>query len=196
MKPLLLFLIVLSVAPACIAQALPDNPAPAPPDPGWSRLQSLVHGQAIVVDNTNGPPVHCLFTGVTDAYLFCSPPGNPAGVGFRFDRADILGVDFDLSHQEQAQTRHPQRNYHPVWLSCMIAGGILTGIAATGTTDAGHSAEAGLIGAVVVGAIGAPMAFLPRPQSAYGGPNYPLYGIDIPLRYLSRPHRLTGGRSR
>ena len=61
-------------------QALPDNPGPAPlSDPAWARLQSLVNGQPIVVDNTNGPPVHCLFAGVTDAFLYCNPPGNPRG---------------------------------------------------------------------------------------------------------------------
>ncbi len=177
-----------SLSTATIAQALPENPAPPPPNPAWTNLQNLAHGQAIVVDNTNGPPVHCLFTGVTEAYLFCSPPGNPAGVGFRFDRADVLGVDLDLPPQQQAQANRPERNYHPVWLSCIVAGGILTGLTATHNTDAGHATEAGLIGAVVVAAIGAPMAFLPHPQYATGGPVYPQFGIGIPLRHFAHPH--------
>jgi len=172
------------------SQALPDSPAPQP-DPAWSRLQSLTYGQPIVVDDTNGPPVHCLFTGVTDAYLSCSPPGNPAGVGYRFNRADVLGVDLDLPGLAQAQASRPERNYHPAWLASMIGGGIVVGLCATRSTDAGGAAKAGVLGAVVVGAIGAPLAFLPHQQAAYGSSTYPQFGIGIPLGHLHWRMRFT-----
>ena len=46
----------------------------------------------------------------------------------------------------------------------MIAGGIIVGLIASQNTDAGTAAEDGIIGAGVVGLIGAPLAFLPHPQ--------------------------------
>ena len=91
MKHLAILLLSFSFVSCALGQVLPDNPTPIP-DPAWGRLQTLVYGQPIVVDNTNGPPVHCLFAGVTDAYLFCNPPGNPPGAGFRIDHANVLSV--------------------------------------------------------------------------------------------------------
>ncbi len=187
MRHLAIFLITLGLVVGALGQALPDNPAP-PPDPNWSHLQSLVYGQPIVVDNTSGPPVHCFFGGITDAYLFCNPPGNPAGVGFRFSRADVLGVDLDLPRQTQTQVSPPERNYHPAWISSMIASGILVGLCATRSTDAGNATKAGFIGAGIVGLIGAPLAFLPHPEETYGNPVYPQYGMGTRLRVPIRPH--------
>lgn len=189
MKDLAILLLAFAIVSSAAGQALPDNPAPEPlPDPAWSRLQSLVNGQPIVVDNTNGPPVHCLFAVVTDAYLFCNPPGNPPGAGFRFDHADVLGVDLDLPHQAQTQASRPERNYHPAWISSMIAGGIIVGLIASKHTDAGTAAQDGLIGAGIVGLIGAPLAFLPHPQFAPPRPAYPQYGIGLRLRSPARSH--------
>jgi hypothetical protein len=183
MKHLAILLVVFGFVSCVCAQALPDNPAPVPlSDPAWSRLQSLVYGQPIVVDNTNGPPVHCFFAGVTEAHLFCNPPGNPAGVGFRFNLADVLGVDLDLPHPAPAQATSPERNYHPAWISSMIAGGIIVGLVASQHTDAGRAAQDGAIGAGIVGLIGAPLAFLPHPQIVPPGPAYPQYGIGLRLR--------------
>jgi hypothetical protein len=193
MKLIAFLLLTLSIVFKALGQALPDNPAPAPlPDPAWSRLQSLLNGQPIVVDNINGPPVHCLFAGVTDAFLFCNPAGNPASVGFRFDQADVLGVDLDQRHQTQMQASRPERNYHPAWISSMIAGGIIVGLIASKNTDAGTAAEDGIIGAGIVGLIGAPLAFLPHPQYVPTGPAYPQYGIGLRLKspIRSRPHLL------
>lgn len=165
MKPILLFLIAIVLMPAALrAQALPDAPAPAPPpDPAWARVRSLNPGQPIVVLVDNGPPVHCLFTGATEAYLFCSPAGNPPGVGYRFDRGRVAGVDLDLPARNSAQFEQPQPNYHPAWIASMIGGGLITGLVATRSMDAGDAARIGLIGALVVGAIGVPLAFLPQP---------------------------------
>jgi len=193
MKHLAILLLASSFAICSSAQTLPDGPAPVPlSDPVWSRLQNLVNGQPIVVDNTNGPPVHCLFAGVTEAYLFCNPPGNPAGVGFRFDHADVLGVDLDLSRATSFQTSRPERNYNPAWISSMIAGGIIVGLVASKNTDAGTATEDGIIGAGIVGLIGAPLAFLPHPQYAPRSPAYPQYGIGLRLKSTlrSRPHLL------
>jgi len=163
MKRILIFLMAIVLAPAARPQALPDNPTPAPPpDPAWDRLKSLIVGTPLVVHSDNGPAVHCLFAGATDDYLDCNPPGNPAGVGYRFDRASVAGVDLDLPAQNTARVKAPERNYHPAWLACILAGGLIVGIGSTSTDDAGTSARNGALAAGVVGLIGAPLAFLPQ----------------------------------
>jgi len=191
----LIFAVTL-LLPAARAQALPDNPAPAPLYSAWDRLKNLAIGAPIVVGNENGPPVHCLFAGVTDAYLYCNPPGNPAGVGFRFDRASVTSVDFDLSAQNSAQFNRPQRNYHPAWIASILAGGLIVGLCSTPTMNDSDSARTGAIGALVVAAIGAPLAFLPHPQNwdfsfrpkpFAGGPRIPLFGPHP--RFVPRPAR-------
>lgn len=165
-----------------LAQSLPDNPSPAPfADPAWSRLQSLVNGQPIVVTDIQGRSVRCLFTGVTDAYLFCNPLGNPPGAGYRFDHADVLAVDRDRPASQWTATQR-ERNYHPAWISSMIAGGFIVGLCATRSTDAGTAARAGLIGAGIVGVIGAPLAFMPHAEPAFRGPIYPQYGVGLRLK--------------
>ena len=183
MKQFAILLLSFGLVFSAQGQTLPDNPGPAPlSDPAWARLQSLVNGQPIVVDNTNGPPVHCLFAGVTDAFLYCNPHGNPRGVGFRFNHADVLGVDLDMPRPMQTQVGPPEHNYHPAWISSMIAGGLIVGLCATRSTDAGTAARAGLIGAGVVGLIGAPLAFLPHSEPPFAGPFYPQYGIGVRFR--------------
>ena len=57
---------ILLLPAAARAQALPENPAPAQPDPAWDRLRNLAIGAPLVVGNDNGPQVHCLFAAVTD----------------------------------------------------------------------------------------------------------------------------------
>jgi hypothetical protein len=163
--PCLTLIALACIAATLSAQAPPDAPAPAPYVPaGWNLVKNLTRGEPIVVQDDNGPPAHCLFAGATDQYLFCDPPGNPPGVGFRFDRASIVSVSLDLPPQKNSQFNRPQPNYHPAWIASILAGGILTGIVATRTTSDGNAARAGLIGALVVGAIGAPLAFLPHAQ--------------------------------
>lgn len=185
---ILLAAVLTASAGLVLAQNLPDSPSPAPfPDPAWSRLQSLVNGQPIVVTDVQGRSVRCLFAGVTDAYLFCNPLGNPPGVGYRFDHAEVLSVDRDrpASQWTAAEREH---NYHPAWISSMIAGGFIVGLCATRSTDAATSARAGLIGAGIVGLIGAPLAFMPHPESGFSGPIYPRYGIGLRLKDPVRSH--------
>ena len=173
-------------APA-YAQILPEAPA-VPSDPSWNRLRTLAIGRPIIVTTTDNRSVHCLFGSVTDTYLFCNPPGNPAGVGFRFDRIDVLSVDFDRADATLAQTQRTEHNFHPGWISSMIAGGLVVGIIASQNTDAGKAAQDGLIGAAVVGAIGAPFLFLPQPYSPppYAGP---IYGMGVRLKNPRVTHR-------
>jgi hypothetical protein len=195
MKQFISFLIALVLVPVVARpQALPDAPSPTlPPDPMWDRVKDLANGAAIVVRNDNGPPVHCLFAGVTDAYLFCNPATNPPGVGFRFDRAAIVSVDLDRPSPYSARFDRPHPNYHPAYLACIIGGGLIVGIAATKTTDSATAADEGLIGALVVAAIGAPLAFLPHWQGSdfahqSGDPNRahsPIFGFHLrPLPHV------------
>jgi hypothetical protein len=170
------------------AQSLPNAPAPAPPpDPAWERLRGFAPGVPVVVFADNRPPVHCLFQGATETYLDCRPAGDPPGVGYRFDRASVASVDLDFPAENGAQFQRPPRNYHPVWIASMLAGGLLVGLAATHTTDDGNAAKAGAVGALVVGLIGAPLAFLPHPQEAYppGG-----FALVPPLELHAHPLRL------
>ena len=188
------------LAPVAIAQALPDGPKPAPtpasaqspagpdsnPQPRpprlsnldsfWLHVQQIANGEQVEVSSTYGPPLKCRFAGATDAYLFCDPPGTPAGTGYRFDRAAVLDV----------RVVRPRRNWHPGLLSAMVGGGLIVGIAATANTDAGHAAEAGFVGALVTGAIAAPFAFLPPPPPP--GP-YP-FGAGVSFRPHALPHGL------
>jgi hypothetical protein len=90
MRSLLLLLLLFILAPIILlAQSLPENPAPSQPGSAdWNRVGNLVHDQEIVVSARGGRELHCLFTGVTDATLFCEPYLSRGGE-FHFDRADV-----------------------------------------------------------------------------------------------------------
>jgi len=204
MKNFCLTLLAFALVPAAaFAQALPDDPVPAqakappivqapaspaqptqPPsqpsvnltNAAWTRIQQIARGQEVLVTNTYGPPLRCRFAGATEAYLFCDPPGTPEGTGYRFERATVLNV----------KVVRPPHNWHPGLLSAMIGGGIITGLCATAQTDAGHATEAGLVGALIAGAIASPFVFLPQPM--YGG-----FGAGLAFRphgFSHRPHML------
>ena len=183
MKSSSLILLAFAVAPVVsFAQRLPDDPAPvsqaisasnpASPSPGassdavWARVHRIANGREIVITNTYGPPLRCRFAGATDAYLFCDPLRNPASTGYQFERASVLDV----------RVMREPLNWHPGLLSAMIGGGLITGITATSHTDAGHAAQIGVIGALVSGAIAAPVVFL-QPQNMYGG-----VGVGVAFR--------------
>jgi hypothetical protein len=176
MKNSSLILLAISMLPAgAFAQVLPPAPLPAeapvpiqstsvpaspvgPSDATWMRFQQISNGREVLVTNTYGPPLRCRFAGATDAFLFCDPPGTPEGTGYRFERASVVNV----------QAVRAPRNWHPGVLSAMIAGGIITGICATAQTDAGNAAKAGLIGALITGAIASPFVLLPPPNMNAG----------------------------
>ncbi|HWG20160.1 MAG TPA: hypothetical protein VG225_06485 [Terracidiphilus sp.] len=197
---LMLFVIVLSpLAAVCQSQqggGLPDEPAPqattspttqqpaangparpAPPDGDWRKIQRLTHGEPIVVNSTLGPALQCRFAGATDAALFCDAPGSPDGSGYRFERATVISVE----------SERPERNTHPAWLASMIAGGMVVGFVASGNTDAGTAAKAGAIGALVVGAIGAPLAFMPSDPGGWTVV-YPMHRFRFHARRPVGPH--------
>jgi hypothetical protein len=169
---LMLFVIVLSPL-AAVCQGLPDEPQPAPPtqatvsqstqqatadapakpappDAGWRKIQRLAHGEPIVVNSSYGPSLQCRFAGATEDALFCDAPGSPEGTGYSFERAKVISVE----------AKRPGRNYHPVWIASIIAGGLSVGLVATKSDDAGDAARIGGIGALVVAAIGAPVVLL------------------------------------
>jgi hypothetical protein len=174
-----------SATGSTFAQALPETPSPVQlSDPAWNRLQNIAYGTPIVVTDIRGQSVHCLFAQATDAYLFCWPPGNPPEARYRLNHADVIGVDVDMTARSTLQPTQAEHNYHPAWISSMIAGGFIVGLIASQNTDAGRAAEDGLIGAGIVGIIGAPIAFLPH--AALPEPTRPYYGLGIRLS----PHRM------
>ena len=180
MKWMIPVLFAACCAVAC-AQTLPENPAPAPsPDPMWARVQNLKINTPVVVSDTYGPPVRCLFAEATEAYLDCNPVGNPPGTGFRFNRADVISVELDRPGQNALQAAPKVHNYHPVWISSIIAGGLISGLVASQSNNTGDSVRIGAIGALVVGAIGAPMTFFPRDQFASSA--RPGFAVGIPFR--------------
>ena len=169
MKTSCLLLFAMALLPAAAqAQALPDNPAPAP-DALWNWVESLVHGQEIEVKPTAGRSVRCRFAGATDAYLFCDP-GNmrSAAGGYRFDRAQVADV----------KIRHPKPNWHPAPLIVGAAMGIATGVAISmqGVPNDGAVAGGSLM-ALLVGGIGYTVA---QAQDQYGG-----FAFSVPLPVLN-----------
>ena len=181
MRHLALTLLALALLPIARAQNLPDAPYPAP-DPTWDRLQTLANSQPIVITTNDSRSIHCLFAGINNDYLFCNPAGNPPGVGYRFDRAEVASVDLDRPGAPTARAHRTERNYHPAWIASMIAGGIAVGLVASQRTDAGKATQDGCIGAAIIGLIGAPFAFLPQPQPAAVRPVYPPYVFGVRLR--------------
>ena len=86
-----------------------DNPVPVPlSDPAWNRLQSLVNGRAIVVND----PVHCFFAGVTEASLFCNPPrvSLPAWASVSITPTCLAWIWTCLARQRSSRAA-PRRNY-------------------------------------------------------------------------------------
>ncbi|WP_197414093.1 hypothetical protein [Terracidiphilus gabretensis] len=165
--------------PLARPQALPDNPAPAQAhDPMWARVQNLKPGTPIVVSDTYGPPVRCLFAGATEASLDCNPFGNPPNTGFRFNRVDVISVELDRPGQNTLQAKHAPRNYHPGWIASMVVGGTLMGVGFAQQVSAGHAAAGGAISAVIIGGIGAPFAFSSDHNFM---PARPQFGIGIPF---------------
>jgi hypothetical protein len=165
----LLLLAIVLLPAAVVAQAVPDNPAPTPPpDPMWSRVEQLVHGQEIVVKPTSGRALRCRFAGATDAYLFCDPDNAyPGADGYRFDRAQVVSV----------HVSRPKVNWHPALLAVMAASGIAVGVAASSQGASDKAAAAGgLVTALMVGAVGYPIAVM---QDQNAG-----FGVAIPLRSL------------
>ena len=205
----LFFVIALSpLAAACQASGdspLPQNPSPAadstgaqtpPSQPGqqlkeanpqisdreWFKIQKIAHGEPIIVASTYGPPLYCRFASATETALYCDSPNSPDGTGYRIDRRTVMYVELEIPK--------PAPNRHPVWISSMIAGGILVGFAATQDTSDGHAAADGAIGALIVGVIGAPLAMM---NSNNGPAPVPvIYGsramISLPLRKPRLPH--------
>ena len=152
-------------------------------DPFWLRVQQIANGEQVEVTSIYGPPLKCRFAGATDVYLFCDPPGSPAGTGSRFERAAVLDVG----------VVRPPRNWHPGLISAMIGGGLFVGLAARQGSP-GHAVEAGLIGALVTGTVVAPFSFLgppppPTPFALSAGVAFHPHGFRRRLRTSPPAHR-------
>lgn len=177
MKPIALALIVLSLSPQLLtAQDLPNAPVPMQPDPAWNRVRALPPGQPLIVVVENAPAVHCEFSQATDAYLFCNPAGNPPGVGYRFDRAQVISVDFDLPPYPQAGYTPPRSSWHPGLLATAAALGITFGaVAAERSNNPEAGVVVGLVSAGMVLSIGYPM--FDRGRRPAVGWEFPLAGF-------------------
>ena len=138
MRSLLLLLLLFVLAPIILlAQAPPENPAPSG-SADWNRVGNLVHDQEIVVSARGGRQLHCLFTGATDATLFCEPYLDRGGE-FHFDRADI----------DQVRLNQGRRNMKIVIWS-LAAAGFAWGAADNHTAEQGAPRlVSGLLGAGV-----------------------------------------------
>jgi hypothetical protein len=192
---LILFAVVLASA-AATAQGLPDDPAPAVtaamqsqpapnppaptpaprPDAFWRRAQQIANGEEVMVTSTYGPRLRCRFLGATDDYLFCDPPGSPAGTGYRFERATVLDVKVV-----------PPHNWHRGFLSAIIAGGLVAGISASCNTDPANAAKYGLIGVVATGIMAWPF-LLPPPYVTGAGVAIRPDGLPHPFRMFRLVH--------
>lgn len=180
MKHLVTILAAIALLPAALhAQASSDNPVPAPlPDPVWYWVAHLVNGQPIAVKPTAGPVVHCRFAGATDVYLFCDPENaRYAASGYRFDRAQVVSVKIS----------HPKVNWHPALLTIAAGIGIATGVAASSQGASDKAAAAGgLVTALMVGAIGYPIALMQEDDRGFA------FNVPLPALRFSAPrmHRI------
>jgi uncharacterized membrane protein YeaQ/YmgE (transglycosylase-associated protein family) len=112
-----------------------------------------------MVRTTNGDRVRCRFAGMTDACLFCDPPGPLENQpGYRFNRANIVSVN----------EIRPQSNLHPGLLITMAIAGTVVGLAASRNLDDQGAASAGIITAGIVGAIGYPIVQMLSQDSGFG----------------------------
>jgi hypothetical protein len=189
MKQLLftIMLFVVALSPlAAVCQALPNLPSPRsdaapaqqtpPPDPAWARIEQLAHGEPIVVTSTIGPPVHCRFAGATDAFLFCDPAGNPAGTGYRFDRADVLQVDLDRWQPAPANGQD-----HDSHRGLLIAAGLVgIGMGAIEARGQGGGATAGVaVGLISAGFVGIVGMVHSAVTVAFAGGNHAALGHRV-----------------
>jgi len=178
MKTIAPILMAMLLAPLAVrAQTLPNAPvpapapAPAPPlsDAEWQRIEQLNSGQTISIHVLNGFPLECRFAVATEEYLFCDAMDAPAGAsGYRIDRANVLSV----------RVVRPERDWHPVLLTFIAAGGVLTGLGASRTLDDGRAAAIGVLGALVTAGIGMSMPPPPGPFAANG---YATAGMQMRL---------------
>lgn len=181
MKQIVHLLIAITLLPVPLwPQALPDAPPPVAPDQAWDRLKNLAIGAPIVVRDVDEVPVHCLFAGLTDAYLFCNPAANPPSVGYRFDRDRVLSVDFDRPGQNDTYSSRPEHNWHPGVLAAAAVIGTAIGIAVSRNTNAQGAAAAGLLSAGMVGGIGYEIAKDRGQYARFGVP------LTIPRSMRSR----------
>ena len=133
------------------AQALPENPEPAPAGKAdWGRVQELANGEQIMVTRGRGYPVLCQFSGATKDTLFCD--SIYSGREYRFNRVQVQRVRMD----------DKKRNVH-LLIGGLAAAGFIWGVATpptdgsprflTGLVGAGAGAFAGLV-------VGLPVALL------------------------------------
>ena len=178
MKQIAITLIALSLLPQLSpTQELPNAPVPVEPDPAWDRVRGLPAGQALLVVVDDAPPVHCMFSRATQDYLFCDPPDNPPGVGYRFDRAEVISVDLDLPGLSRTQHAPPRADWHPGLFAAAAGTGIAIGVIASersGNPQAGL--VFGLIAAGMVTSAGYPMLDIQSRRPSLGW-EFPLHGF-------------------
>jgi hypothetical protein len=127
---LMIFLLPAGLA----AQALPDNPVPAPTGKAdWGRVQDLANGEEIMVARSRGLAMPCLFAGATENSLFCE--SIYSGREYRFNRAEVERVRMD----------DKRRNMH-ILIGGLAAAGFIWGVA-TPNSDGTPRALVGLAGA-------------------------------------------------
>jgi hypothetical protein len=134
----------IALLPAILpAQALPDNPEPAPSGRAdWARVQDLANGEQITVARPGSFSVPCRFAGATKDDLFCDSLFS--GREYRFNRSEVARVRMD----------DKKRNMH-ILIGALAVAGLVWGVATPpgngtpraldGLAGAGAGAFAGLV---------------------------------------------------
>jgi hypothetical protein len=141
--------------------------APARSSEDWNHLRELAHQEEINVWASRNRHIRCLFSGVTENYLFCESlyayRGNSE---FRFDRADV----------DKVRLEQGERNFKRTIAVSAVAGAI-TMAAATNTSNGGDrflgALEGGLAGSLVGVIVAGPVALLTPGHLVYQRPHTP-----------------------
>lgn len=202
MKYTALLLIAIASSAGALAQASPDNPATAQPQPAyvpagktatglsmWDHIQLLPRGEKIKIQFGNGRWEHCVFAGAFDEYLYCASYADSGYASeLEINRANISNFKID----------HDERNGRLIFAAVTLGTGVALGIRCAQTQVYQRDAE---VAGTLCGLLGAGLGTLPAmPLSCLSGhcvtfhlpPSPPMafgIGVNVPLRGISLHRR-------
>ena len=196
MKQTAIFLIAIAFSAGALTQALPESPQSAETPQSvsassearvagqsmWDRMERLPRGQKIKIQFGNGRWGHCMFAGVSDAYLYCASEYDSGFVEEgQINRANI--ADFKPDHDV--------RNGHIAFAAGVISVGLAFGLQ---PRDESASVLVGMLGGLV-GTNPGSIASCAVGHCITLSPNLfelrPSYGfrVNVPLRSARRSRR-------